>query len=99
MVLVPPADKWQVFYLENVNSVTLFAAHLKTKNMNDDDDNAKVNENYSHEMEEYNQWLKEKSEAFKKLAEALNNNYHRHLTETSPKDEGARDNQVKSKKK
>ena len=65
--------------------------------MNDDDDD-KVNENYSHEMEEYNLLLHEKAEAFKKLAEALNNNYHRHLTETSPKDECTTDNQVKSKK-
>jgi uncharacterized protein YjgD (DUF1641 family) len=85
-----------VFYLENVNSEALFAAHLKTKNMNDND---KVNENISREMEDYNQMLHEKAEAFNKLAKALNDNYHRHLTETSPKDEGARDNQVKSKKK
>ena len=55
-------------------------------------------EDFSREMEDYNLLLHEKAEAFKKLAEALNNNYHRHLNETSPKDECTTDNQVKSKK-
>ena len=59
--------------------------------MNDDDDD-KVNENFSREMEEYNLLLHEKAEAFKNLAKALNDNYERHLTRTRHADEDTREN-------
>ena len=64
--------------------------------MNDDDDD-KVNENFSREMEEYNLLLHEKAEAFNKLAKALNDNCERHLTETRYESEGTRINKRKSK--
>ncbi len=60
-----------------------------------DDDHDKVNEDFSREMEDYNLLLHEKAEAFKKLAEALNNNYHSYLAKTRHEAECTTDNQGK----
>ena len=62
-----------------------------------DDDNDKVNENFSREMEEYNLLLHEKAEAFKKLAEALNDKFQGRLTENRNTDENTRKNKPETK--
>ena len=64
-----------------------------------DDDNDKVNENFSREMEEYNLLLHEKAEAFKKLAEALNDKFQGRLTENRNTDENTRKNKPETKLK
>jgi hypothetical protein len=60
--------------------------------------NKKIIENSSQEIKEHNHMLKEKSNAFKNLAEALNEYYLGHLSETLEKDENTTKDQRKSKK-
>ncbi|MEI8049272.1 MAG: hypothetical protein WCI92_17965 [Bacteroidota bacterium] len=60
--------------------------------------NKKIIENSSQEIKEHNHILKEKSNAYKKLAEALNEYYLGHLSETREEDENTTKNQRKSKK-
>ena len=57
-----------------------------------------TDKNYFQEMEEYNQMLKERAEAFKKLAKALNKEYVSHLTETRQDNTDTTDNHGKSKR-
>ena len=62
-----------------------------------DDDNDKVNENFSRVMDEYNLLHHEKAEAFKKLAEALNDKFQGRLTENRNTDENTRKNKPETK--
>jgi hypothetical protein len=76
-----------VFYLDKVNFVPCFAYNLPTKNMDGD-----LNQDISRKFDEHNLLLEEKSVAFKKLAEALADNYVCPLTEKQNVDEDSSEN-------
>ncbi len=60
-------------------------------------DNDKENENFSRKMDELNLILKEKSEAFNKLAKALKEKSQRHSTATVKTDKESMENKPENK--
>ena len=73
--------------MDKVNFVPCFAYNLPIKNMDED-----LNQDISRKFDEHNLLLEEKSVAFKKLAEALADNYVCPLTEKQNVDEDSSEN-------